>query len=69
MWNFENKIAKFRKCLTKLISLNLESGEVQKCVHFVDLLKSFQTSIFIRNFGLDTAENGPLKVCQKLAKS
>ena len=48
--------------------------KVQKCVNrisvnFVDLVKSFQTSILylLATFGVDTAENGPLKVCKKLA--
>ena len=40
-------------------------------VHLVDLVRSFQTSIYylLAKFGFDTAENGPLKVSQKLAKS
>ena len=40
-------------------------------VHLVDLVKSFQTSIqyLLAKFGVDTAENEPLKVCQKLANS
>ena len=42
-----------------------------KCVNLVDLVKSFQTSIYclLAKIGVDTAENRPLKVCQKLAKS
>ena len=44
-----------------------------KCisVNIVELVKSFQTSIqyLVAKFGVDTAENGPVKVCQKLAKS
>ena len=45
--------------------------KVQKCVDLADLVKSFQTSIYylLANFGVDKAEKGPLKVCQKLAKS
>ena len=47
--------------------------KVQKCVNLVDLVKSFQTSIYyqylLTNIGVDTAENGPLKVCQKVSKS
>ena len=37
----------------------------------VDLVKSFPTRVYYlpAKFGFDTAENGPLKVCQKLAKS
>ena len=41
-----------------------------KCVNLVDLVKGFQTNIYLvllAKFGVDTAENGPLKVCQKLA--
>ena len=43
---------------------------MQKHVNLVDLVKSFQTSIqyLLAKFGVDTAENGPLKVCQKIAK-
>ena len=42
-----------------------------KCVNFVDLVKSFQTSIYdlLATVGFDTAMNGPLEVCQKLANS
>ena len=38
-------------------------------VNLADLVKSFQTSIYylLANIGVDTAENGLLKVCQKLA--
>ena len=44
---------------------------MQKCVNLVDLAKSFQTGIYylLAKFGFDTAEEGPLKVCQKLEKS
>ena len=60
------------KCLTTFIWL-FEFGAMQTYVNLVDLVKSFQTSIYfyylLANFGVDTAENGPLKVCQKLAKS
>ena len=53
------------------------SPKVQKRVDLVDLVKSFQSfkrvfSIYVyllANIGFDTAENGPLKVCQQLAKS
>ena len=40
--------------------------KVQKCINLVDLVKSFHTSIYylLATFGVDTAENGPLKVCQ-----
>ena len=53
--------------------------KVQKRVNLVDLVKSFLNLLFepdsysnedlLANFGVDTAENEPLKVCQKLAKS
>ena len=45
--------------------------KVLTCVHLVDLVKSFHTSIqyLLAKFGFDTAENEPLKVCKKLAKS
>ena len=58
-----------RRCLTKFSRI-VECGAVQKCVHLVDLVKSFQTSIYylLAKFGVDTAENGLLTVCQKLAK-
>ena len=44
---------------------------MQKCLNLVDLVKSFQTSIYylLAKIGVDTAENGPLKGCHKLAKS
>ena len=68
---FWEKTANMRKCLTKFSRI-IEFGAVQKCksVNLVDLVKSFHASIFylLAQFGFDTAENGPLKVCQKLAK-
>ena len=44
--------------------------KVQQFANLVDLVKSFQTSIsiYLQN-GVDTAENRPLKVCQKSANS
>ena len=46
---------------------------VQKHVNRVDLVKSFQKILnsneyILAKIGVDKAENGPLKVCQKLAK-
>ena len=50
---------------------------MQKCisVNLVDLVKSFQTGLIqtgiyylLAKFGVDTAENGPLKVCQKISQ-
>ena len=45
-------------------------------MNLVDLVKGFQTSsyylvftIVLVKIGVDTAENGPLKVCQKIARS
>ena len=69
-YNVENQIANMRKYLTKF-SWNVEFGAVQKCVNLVDLVKSFQTSIYylLAKFGFDTAENERLKVCQKIANS
>ena len=48
------------------ISRIVECGAVQKCVNLVDLVKSFQTSIYflLAKFGVDTAENGSLEVCK-----
>ena len=61
-----------RKSLTKIF-WNIEVRAVQKHVNLVDLVKSFQTSIYyfslfttkvvLAKFGVDTAEKGPLKVC------
>ena len=46
---------------------------MQPCVNIVDLVKNFQTNYsneyLLAKFGVDTAENGPLKVCQQFAKS
>ena len=60
-------------------SIGFPRTKAQKCVNLVDLDKSFQTSFerdsysneyLLAKIGVDTAENGPLKltVCQKLAK-
>ena len=45
--------------------------KVQKCVNIVDLNKILQPNIYylLAKIGVDTAENGLLKVCQTLAKS
>ena len=43
-------------------------GAVKKCVDLDDLVKSFQTSVYLMilaNIAFDTAENGSLKVRQK----
>ena len=46
---------------------------MQKRVNLVDLVKSFQTiansnEYLLPKFGFDTAENEPLKVCQKISQ-
>ena len=59
-----------RNCLTKF-SCIFEFGAVQKRVHIVDLVESFQTSIYylvLAKIGVDTAVAGPLKVCQQQPK-
>ena len=72
--HFENKTAKMRKCLTKFSRI-VEGGAVQRCVTRVDLVKSFfetdsySNEYLVAKFGVGTAENEPLKVCQKFAKS
>ena len=46
--------------------------KTHKCnVNLVDLVEKFQTSIqsLLEKFGVDMAENEPLKVCQQLAES
>ena len=49
----------------------MEFGAEQKYVNPVDLVKSFQTSTYyiLTKNGFDTAENGPLKVCQEVSNS
>ena len=76
----ENKIAKMQKSLTKFSRI-VECGAVQKCVNLADRVKSFQfflnllfeqiansNEYLIAKFGVDTAENGPLRVCKKVRK-
>ena len=41
-------------------------GVLQKCVDLVDLVKSFQTKIYLQKIGVDTAENEPLEVWGKI---
>ena len=50
----------------------LDSKGAQACINLGDLVESFLTSIqyldsLLAKIGFDTAENGPLKVCQELA--
>ena len=54
--NLANVVANFDK--------NIETAELCKGVHFVDLGESFQTHIYylLANLGFDTAENEPCKV-------
>ena len=51
--------------------LKFQFGAAQKCVHPLDLVKSFQTSIYYLSakIGFDTAENEALNICQKIAES
>ena len=44
---------------------------VQKCENLVDLVESFQTFMYylLAKFGVDTAENEPLKVSPKLLEA
>ena len=46
--------------------------KVQRCANLVDLARAFErvySNYLLEKFGVDTAENGPLKVCQKLARN
>ena len=67
----EHKPAKMHNMFAEIyMTFWIRCGE--KHVIIVDPvnLKNFQTSTqLLANFGFDTAENDPLKVCQKLAKS
>ena len=58
--NFGKKSEIFRNLGAEFLR-NFEFGAVQKCVHLVDLFKSFQTSIYfhylLAKIGVDTAEN------------
>ena len=56
-----------QKCLTES-AWNFAIAAVQRNINLIDLVKSYQTSIYylLAKLGVDTAENGPLKVCQKL---
>ena len=42
---------------------------MQKFVNLVDLVKGFQTNIYLKKIGFDTAENGPVKACQTVFES
>ena len=61
-WQNPNiKFLKFKSFLEKNVILELCKG-----MHCVDLGESFQTHIlnyFLENFGFDTAENEPCKIC------
>ena len=52
-------------------TIEFKSLKVQNCVNLVGLVKGFQTTIYylLVTLGVDTAGNGPLKVCQQLAES
>ena len=56
-----------RKCLTKFTCI-FEFGAVQRFVNLVDLEKCCKMTIWLLSLAVHTAENKPLKVCQKLAK-
>ena len=58
------------EALFMVFLLDSKGPKVQKFVNFVDLVESFLTSIqyLLAKIGFDAAENGPLKVCHKLAK-
>ena len=60
----ENNIANMRTCLTNSAEfLNAERiPKMQKC-------QELSNEYSLSKFGVDTAENEPLKVCQELAKS
>ena len=51
--------------MSAIFNENFEIRERCKGVHCVDLGESFPTSIYylLANFGFDTAENEPCKVC------
>ena len=59
------------EALFLIFRLDSKGAKTLKFADLVDLVKSFQTSILylLAKFVVDTAENEPLKVCQKLAKS
>ena len=52
----------FRIAKSAFLKMQCKFGTVHKSVQ----IKSFQT-LFLANVGFDTAEKGPLKVCQKVA--
>ena len=60
-----------REKMLTIFGWNFEIWAVQKYVNLVDLVKSFQTSIYylLAKIDFDTAENEPLKDCQQLANS
>ena len=67
---FLPRAATLKKLLFVVFRLDSKGGKDTKgaevCVNLVDLVKSFQTSTYylLAKIGVDTAENGPLKVCQ-----
>ena len=56
-----------RKMLT-IFDWNFEVWAVQKYANLVDLVKRISNEHLLAKIGVDTAENEPLKVCQKLSK-
>ena len=67
---------KMRKCLKKFSSIFEFGAKVHKFVNPLDLVKSFlfftldpnSNEYLLSKIGVDTGENGPVKVCQKLEK-
>ena len=73
-YNFENTTIKMRKYLTKfsrIFECGAGSQGVKVCnlLNLVDLVKKLSNEYFLEHFGVDTAENGPLRVCKELARS
>ena len=60
----------FQRCKSPKVQES-QGAKVQKCVHLVDLVKSFQTSIYlqkIRRYSRERASQSLPKISQKLEK-
>ena len=57
-----NKIAKMRKCSTKFSRI-VECGAEQKVCKSCRSREELSNEYLLAKFGVDRAENGPLKVC------
>ena len=55
-----------RETMLAIFGWYFEIWAVQKYVNLVDLVKSFPTSIYWQKIGVDTAENEPLEVWEKI---